>query len=301
LADVPGVAGAPPGALAALAAVSPGWAERFPGVADAAGPMPLGRALSEVVRVAAEEHPVVLAVDDAHWLDAESAGAFAALLRDLAGMPVTLALALSPLPPRPDLDDLRSRIGRDLAGSVVEVGPLSASALRFLAEQLLPGYDAIELDRVARRVGTDSAGLPLLAVELLRAVAAGLDLQQTPGAWPAPHKTLDQTLPGDLPDAVVAAIRIGFRRLTPDAQRVLTAVAVLGDRVAPDRAAAALGLPLDATHAALDELEWHHWLVAEPRGYAFVARLVRLVVERDMLMPGQRRRLLEADHPPESP
>ena len=45
---------------------------------------------------------------------------------------------------------------------------------------------------------------------------------------------------------------------------------------------------------ALDELEWHRWLVAEPRGYSFVARIVRQVVERDMLTPGQRRRVLEA-------
>jgi len=148
---------------------------------------------------------------------------------------------------------------------------------------------------VVRRVGTDSAGLPLLAVELLRAVAAGLDLNRTSGAWPEPHRTLDQTLPGDLPDAIVAAIRIGFRRLSPDARSVLTAVAVLGDRVSPERAAGALGLPPDAVHQALDELEWHHWLVAEPRGYGFVARLVRRVVERDMLTPGQHRRLLEAD------
>ncbi len=298
LAEGPGVAGAPAAAIAALAAASPGWAERFPGVAGAGSPMSLGRALSEIVRAAVEERPVVLAVDDAQWLDPESAAALGALLRDLRAAPVSLVLALSPLPPRPDLDDLRSRIGRDLAGTVVQVGPLRAAALRALAERLLPGYDAIELDRVVRRVGTDSAGLPLLAVELLRAVAAGLDLRQASGAWPEPHKTLDQSLPGDLPDAIVAAIRIGFRRRSPDAQRVLTAVAVLGERVSGARAAAALGLPLELVHGALDELEWHHWLVAEPRGYGFVARLVRRVVERDMLTTGQRRRLLEADPGP---
>jgi DNA-binding SARP family transcriptional activator/predicted ATPase len=295
LAEVPGVAGAPAAAISALAALSRGWADRFPGLAGAASGMSLCRALSEIVRAAVEERPVVLAVDDAQWLDPESAAALAALLRDLHAAPVSLVLALSPLPPRPDLDDLRSRIGRDLAGTAVQVGPLRAAALRALAERLLPGYDAIELDRVVRRVGTDSAGLPLLAVELLRAVAAGLDLSRTSGAWPEPHRTLDQTLPGDLPDAIVAAIRIGFRRLSPNAQSVLTAVAVLGDRVSTERAAGALGLPLDTVHQALDELEWHHWLVAEPRGYGFVARLVRRVVERDMLTPGQHHRLREAD------
>jgi len=34
--------------------------------------------------------------------------------------------------------------------------------------------------------------------------------------------------------------------------------------------------------------------VAEQRGYVFVARIVRDVIARDMLTPGQRRRLLES-------
>ncbi len=295
LVEAPGIGGAPAGALAAFAGSAPEWTERFPGAVGGATPLPPGRALSELVHAAAEEQPVVLAIDDAQWLDQESTAALIALLRDLAEAPVALVLALAPYPPRPDLDDLRSRIGRDLAGAVVRVGTLSAAALRTLAERLLPGYDEVELDRVVRRVGTDSAGLPLIAVELLRAVATGLDLRATPVAWPEPLKTLDQTLPGDLPDALVAAIRIGFRRLSPDAQRVLAGASVLGDRVAAERVAAALGLPLDRVLPALDELEWQHWLESEPRGYGFVARIVRQVVERDMLTAGQRRRILEAD------
>jgi hypothetical protein len=76
---------------------------------------------------------------------------------------------------------------------------------------------------------------------------------------------------------------------------VLAAAAVLDERVTPERLAAATALGLDAVHAALDELEWTHWLLNESRGYGFVARLVRRVVERDMLTPGQRRRILAAD------
>ena len=294
LAEVPGVAAAPAPAIAAFLAAAPAWAERFPGAA-AAAPSPFPYALREIVRAAADEAPVVLAVDDAQWLDPESAATLAGLLRDLAAAPLCIVLALTAHPPRPDLDQFRSHIGRDLAGTAVEVGPLTAVALRALAGRLLPTYDDVELDRVVRRVGTDSAGIPLIAVELLRAVAAGFDLRQSATAWPEPFKTLDQSLPGDLPDALVAAIRIGFRRLSADAQQVLAAAAVLDERVAPPRLAAALGLPLEAVHAALDELEWTHWLVAEPRGYGFVARLVQRVIEREMLTPGQRRRLLSAD------
>ena len=293
LLELPGAAAAPPGALAALAAVLPAWAERFP-AARSAEPVPLPRALGEVVRASAAEQPVVLALDDAQWMDADSALALGAVLRDLADAPVTVVLATAPYPPRPELDELRSRIGRDVEGAAIRLRRLDRESLRHLAEQMLPDYDSSALDRVVRRVANDSAGLPLLAVELLRAVALGLDLGTISGSWPAPLHTLDQSLPGELPDAVITAIRIAARRLSPTAQRVLAAAAVLGDLATPPVLERALGLSPDEVGRALDELEWHRWLMAEPRGYSFVARIVRQVVERDMVTAGQRRRVLDA-------
>ena len=62
-----------------------------------------------------------------------------------------------------------------------------------------------------------------------------------------------------------------------------------------------MSLGPDETAIALDELEWHRWLVAEPRGYSFVARIVRRVVERDMVTAGQRQRVLKATGRDESP
>jgi DNA-binding SARP family transcriptional activator len=293
LMEAAGVGASPPAALAAFAAALPEWADRFPG-AGSSGGAPLGRALAEAVRAAAGERPVVLALDDAQWLDADSALSFGATLRDLRSVPLTLVLAIAPYPTRAELDELRSRIGRDIDGAVVPLRRLDRAALRSLAERMLPGYDPISLDRVVRRVATDSAGLPLLAVELLRAVALGLDLGTIAGTWPEPLRTLDQSLPGDLPDAVVAAIRVAFRRLSPAAQRVLVSAAVLGDLTATPVLERALEMDAGELGLALDELEWHRWLVAEPRGYSFAARIVRQVVQRDMLTPGQRRRVLEA-------
>jgi DNA-binding SARP family transcriptional activator len=293
LIEAVGIAAAPPSALAAFAGVLPEWADRFPGVRSAVA-APLGRALTEAVRAAAAEHPVVLAVDDAQWLDPDSALSLGAMLRDLRTVPLTLALATATYPPRPELDELRSRIGRDLDGGAVRLRRLDRAALRSLASEMLPGYDPISLDRVVRRVATDSAGLPLLAVELLRAVALGLDLGTIAGTWPEPLRTLDQSLPGDLPDAVVAAIRIAFRRLSPPAQRVLVSASVLGDLASPPVLERALEMDPETMGRALDELEWHRWLVAEPRGYSFAARIVRQVVQRDMVTPGQRRRVMEA-------
>ena len=292
LLDAGGLAGAPSAALAAFAADIPEWADRFAAAARAT-PHPPGRALCELLRAAVEEQPVVLAVDDAEWLDRESLLALVSALRDLAATPLGVVLTTSAVTPAPAVDELRSRVGRDIPGAVIALGPLDVAALRALARELLPSFGEVEIDRVVRRVGTDSAGVPLLAAELLRAVALGMDLGTTPGAWPEPFKTLDQTLPGDLPDAVVSAIRVRFRRLGTPAQQALAAASILDDRVTPELLGRALAVPPEELTTALDELEWHRWLVSEPRGYGFTARLVRQVIARDMLTPGQRRRILE--------
>jgi len=294
LLEAPGIAGAPARALAALAGALPEWQQRFPDVIQEGETLPLVRALLEVVRAASEERPVVLAVDDAHWLDRDSVLALGVALRDLDASPFVLAVALQPGYPRAELDDIRSHIGRDLGGASVSLTPLGRDAMRSLASHFLPGYTDVELDRVARRVATDSAGVPFLAVELLRAVASGLDLASVSGAWPEEFRTLDQTLPGDLPQAVVAALRVTFRRLSASAQSVLAAASVIGDRTEPGVLALATQLPVRQVREALDELEWHRWLAADARGYAFAARIAREVISRDMVLEGQRGRIVAA-------
>jgi len=41
---------------------------------------------------------------------------------------------------------------------------------------------------------------------------------------------------------------------------------------------------------ALDRLEWDRWLVADGRGYVFVAPIERAVLLQEMVTPGQARR-----------
>lgn len=273
------------------AATSPAALAQLRGSAPLAAP---ARAFSELVRVVAEEQPVMVVADDAHWLDRESLLALGAAARDLTRSPVLLVMTAAPQNPREELDEMRAHLGRELAGLAVTLGPLGGDALCRLARWGAPGYDAVQLERLARRIVVDSAGIPLLAVELLNAVALGLDLQQVRGVWPQPFRTLQQTFPGDLPDAITAAVRVNFHRLSSAAQRVLLAAAVLDGRVPATLLERASGVDGDALAAALDELEWRRWLAAEPRGYGFVARIVRDVVERDMVVAGQRRRILEA-------
>ncbi len=290
--DAPGLVTAAPEAIAAFATRIPEWADRFgmPKVKD----QHVGTAFTELLRAIANEQPIVLVLDDAHWMDRQSLRALVGAVRDLATAPLLLCFGIRPQPDQDELNDLRSRLGRDLAGVAVTLHPLGTDALASLVQWALPAYDEREVKRLVKRLSIDSAGIPLLALEVLHAVALGMDSGAIIGAWPQSGITLDETLPGDLPDAIVAAIRVGFRRLSKNAQSVLGAVSVLGDRVDRPTLAAVLPLEEDPLLTALDELEWQRWLHAEPRGYSFVARIVREVVARDMLTDGQRQRIQAA-------
>jgi hypothetical protein len=214
------------------------------------------------------------------------------LLRAAANLPVMLLIGVTRDGENAELNELRRMVGQ-APGVTVTIGALPSRALRDLAAMLLPTYTEVELERLVRRVSADSAGMALLAVELLRALSRGMQLDGGGKAWPATAQTLDQTLPGDLPDAVIAAIRINAKRLGKTALQVLAAASLAPDRVSVEMLAHLTELDRRQVVGALDELEWQRWLVAEGRGYSFVARLVRRVLSQDLLTPGQRRRLRE--------
>jgi len=290
-----GVAGATPAALAALATRAPEWAERFPPTGGTT-PLPLPAAFGDILQAITEEQPVMIAVDDAHWIDRDSLVALLKYLRDLEQARFALLLTTTPTRTPDELERVRATIGRDTQGAVVTLKPWGKESLTELARWYLPQYSDTELDRVVRRLVIDSAGLPLLAVEILHAISLGMELRDQASAWPEQFRTLDETLPGDLPDAIRAAIRLGYRRLSEECQTILAAIAVMGKRSTTEEIAEATGLTVPRLHRQLDVLEWERWLVSDARGYSFVARVPRDVVAQDMVTEGQRQRFLRTAH-----
>jgi DNA-binding SARP family transcriptional activator len=259
---------------------------RAPGITAA-------RDLVQPLKSRLEKEPLILIVDDAQWADGASLTGLGLLLRDLARRPLLVLVAACPEPARPELDSLQALLTGDVPGAIITLSPLSSADLRTLARWWFPQFGENDLERICRRVAADSAGIPLLASELFRAIAAGLDLANTPQAWPSPMQTLDQSLPGDLPDAIAASIRVRFRRLSPAAQQVIAYASLLDHRFDPELMGGLLEQPPADLVPALDELEWTRWLVSDDRGYSFTARIMRDVVARDMLIEGQRRRIRE--------
>jgi len=111
-------------------------------------------AVMELVRRISREAPLVVAVDDAQWLDAPSAGALDFALRRLAGATVRL-FATS----RADDGDRMTFTEADRLG----IGPLSADAL---AELVRTRLGARFLRPVIRQLAASSGGNPFYALEL---------------------------------------------------------------------------------------------------------------------------------------
>jgi hypothetical protein len=290
LTDAPGLASAPSAALATLGTLDPDLGARFRG-GGTQPPVPVGDALVAAAIAAAEERPLLLALDDAQWLDAATLATLPTLARDTAQRRVLLLLGVAwGVPEAQRFDALRSRLGRDLEGSVVRLGRLDQAALERLVAWAVPAYGAEERDRLVRRVESDTAGIPLLAVALLEAVAGGYPLLPGAPVWPSAARTLVDSLPGDLPPAVVGAVCLRFRGLPATAQHVLGAAAALGGRGDAAQLARATGLEPGAVAQALDVLEWERWLAADARGYVFAAPIERDIVLQEMVTPGQARR-----------
>jgi DNA-binding CsgD family transcriptional regulator len=164
-------------------------------------------ALLSVLRALARSAPVLLAVDDAQWLDAPTASALEFAVRRLDLEPVGLLTAVriaeSPAP-------TFERVVGDERRRRVELGPLSLAALHeIVSERLGRSFPRPTLLRIAQISG----GNPFYALELARELAR---VGEPRAGAPFP-------VPADLRSLAVARIR----RLPPATREALLAVAAL--------------------------------------------------------------------------
>jgi DNA-binding CsgD family transcriptional regulator/tetratricopeptide (TPR) repeat protein len=168
-------------------------------------PGTLSAAALGLVRRAAEEAPVLLAVDDLQWLDAATASTLAFVLRRLAPAPVLL------------LATARSENGDAtlVDGGRMVIPPLDVESLsRLIAREL--GHRVAR--PVVRRIATIASGNAFLAVELARlAVASGGDPDELSPAVLARSSEVRR----------VAEARV--RVLPDDTRTALAIVAALGE------------------------------------------------------------------------
>jgi len=292
--DVPELAGAAPQVLAALAELEPDLHVKFPTTRDTQPTSIAGEPFSQAVVAIAEARPVLLILDDAFKAEQSALEALGSIVERAGEAPICVLLTVLSVPTTA-VDSLCHRLGRDISGELLVTDGFLESHVAELVAWAFPEYDAQASERLTRRMMADTAGNPFLAVELIRAVRAGLNLVDTSqgSEWPEKARTLDQTMPGDLPQTVAASLRLRFRGLAEHGQELLAAVAVLGANEPTEVLARAGRMSVQEAERALDVLEWQRWLVADARGYSFVTGLAKEVVLSDMVTKGKERRILK--------
>jgi DNA-binding CsgD family transcriptional regulator len=224
-----------------------------------------------VLRRLADQRPVVLVLEDLHWADSSTRDLLRFLVRNARdGRLLLIATYRS--------DELHRRHAlRPFLAEVQRVGSVEVRELdAFDAGEIAAQVTAITgrpaREEVVTALLARSGGNPFFAEELIVGGEAGL------------------ALPRSLRDTLEDRVRLA----TADAQRLLRAAAVGGDRVQHGLLAEVLDLPPGRLHEALREVIEHHLLVPtrpdEVPGYRFRHALLQEVVY-EALLPSDRTQL----------
>jgi ATP/maltotriose-dependent transcriptional regulator MalT len=221
------------------------------------------RAVRELLKRLASTTPLVLLLDDLHWVDPGSAELLGALLRRPPPAAVLVALAVRPRQAPERVVAVLERAQRVGTLARLEVGALT---LDEAGEVLGDEFDP----RAVTALFEESGGNPFYLQQLARSVARERSALG-PDLSPADL---------DVPPAVAAALAEELALLSDAGRLVLQGGAVAGDPFEPELAAAAAAMPEATALAALDELLKLD-LVREtevPRRFRFRHPLIRRAV-----------------------
>lgn len=168
-----------------------------------------------VTAALAEQRPLLLAIDDAHWSDAASLDCLRFLLPRLEELPVLLVLAS-----RPDEAGAASGFARVVTDPSAHRLTPHALSLPAVAALLADALEDEPDEAFAATCHELTGGNPFLLGELARTLAAE---RIRPAAASTPRvREL-------APERVTRTVLVRLARLTPKAQAVTRAVVVLGD------------------------------------------------------------------------
>lgn len=177
--------------------------------AEAATPQLLKRKQYEfvvsIVEQAARARPVLLWVEDAHWLDPSSAELLNDVVAALRSLPALVVLTMRPFPKGPALPGIDEKIALE---------PLDSQQCLELARSI-PGAAALPAEVVSKAVGA-AEGVPLFLEQLV------ISLVDEQARGPAPHRG-----PGGVPLLLAELMSERLDR-RPGARRVAQAAACIG-------------------------------------------------------------------------
>jgi class 3 adenylate cyclase/tetratricopeptide (TPR) repeat protein len=237
--------------------------------------------------------PVLLLFEDLHWADAGTLDFIEHLTEWSRNQPI-LVVSLA----RPELLDRRPDWGtarRSLTSVFLE--PLSEVAMRQLLTGLVPDLPEATTAAIVSR----AEGVPLYAIETVRMLVSGGQLEAKPDGTLAPTGDLGQLAELAVPETLTALIAARLDALDPADRALALDAAVLGQSFTMTGLAAVSGRSEEDLAARLRFLTRREvlTLVADPRSpergqYQFVQALIREVAYNTLAKKDRKSRHLAA-------
>jgi DNA-binding CsgD family transcriptional regulator/tetratricopeptide (TPR) repeat protein len=233
------------------------------------------RDLQALLERAALESPLLISIDDAHWVDGGTAAAIRTLPMRLVGLPIAWIIALRPPRDSTPVVHALEQLKREGARTIV-LDPLDDAAVAQLATDMLAARpDHSILEQLAAAEGS-----PFIVVETL------LGLQEEDGIRVVDG--LAELIDGQLPRRVHVKMRERLGRLSDEASDAVTVAASLGRTFTFDELARTLGLPASDLLAPVGELLEANLLVERDAKLAFWHDITREAVRASVPVTARR-------------
>ena len=239
-------------------------------------------ALKRLLLRESQVQPLLLVVENLHWIDAETQAVLDTLVESLPAARLFLLTTYRP--------EYRHAWGSKTYYTQLRLDPLPRERAREFVDGLLG--DAAALEPLKQRLIERTQGNPFFLEESIRSLVETQVLVGVQGAY-----RLAQDLPSlQVPATVQAVLAARIDRLTAEEKRLLQTAAVIGHEVPMPLLQALAELPADVLHRGLDHLQAAEFLyetqLFPEREFTFKHALTHEVAYGSL--PHERRRVLHA-------
>jgi len=296
--DAPGLGGTDPEWLTEVARLVPDLRRRFPTMPPAQPPASgtdrwrLFEGVAQVLLAVAADHPVVLAIDDLQWCDADSCALLHFLPNRLERSPAALVatVTLGDLHREVPSWRLRRALRAEASTVVVPLKSLGADDVQALLRDLGRLDGAADVESLAASISGVTDGNPFHIIELLKTLEAQGLLADDPATG---RRRISAALRAGardefaMPTSVHEAISQRVDRLPYEMRDVLATVALAGRVVGTDLVSQVHGISRLRAAALADALVERMLLSQQQRDYRCAHPVIADVV-RELLTPARQ-------------
>lgn len=182
------------------------------------------QALAQTLIELAQNHPLILVIEDLHWCDSTSLEFLLLLARRIPSQSILLLVTYRDEETTPELTHFLAELDRERLGTEFALKRMSASDVAAMLQTIL-NFDSSVSKEFLDILFSLTDGNPFFIEEILKALLTGGDISAVDGAWD--QKDIDQL---QIPRTIQAAVQSRTQQLGEPTLQVLTLASVMGRR-----------------------------------------------------------------------